>query len=311
MANGLGRGLGSLIPNKTQLNNSADSPDNSGDNTETSQKKHAIPVTNTGNANQLGDDKDRILKIPIEQIKVNPYQPRKHFSDAHIDELTESIKEYGIIQPLIVSREGDGYELIAGERRLRASKKLGLKAIPAILREAHEQEKLELALIENIQREDLNPMDLAHAYRRLIDEFNITQEVMAKRVSKSRPSITNTLRLLNLPDEIQDALVDGRITEGHAKYLLGLDSEVKQLSLFRKILHNKLSVKDTDNQAKAMGGTKAARIKINYEDKDKEFYLREFFGAKIEIKRKGKGGQIIIDFYSDEELKELIDKVRK
>lgn len=307
MSNGLGRGLGSLIPQKTQPNNS----DNDSNEQDASSKKQAIPVTNVNSMSSVSDDKDRVLKVSIEQIQVNPYQPRKYFSDTHINELMESIREYGIIQPLIVSKAENGYELIAGERRLRASTKLGLKEVPVIVREAHEQEKLELALIENIQRENLNPIDLAHAYRRLIDEFNITQEEMAKRVSKSRPSITNTLRLLNLPDEIQVALIEGRITEGHAKYLVGLDTEAKQMTLFRKILHNKLSVQDTNNQAKAMGGTKAARIKINYEDKDKEFALREFFGAKIEIKRRGKGGQIIIDFYSDEELGEIINKVKK
>jgi ParB family chromosome partitioning protein len=307
MSNGLGRGLGSLIPQKTQANNSNIGSGQS----DSAVRKQIIPVVNTKLISSEGNEKDRVLKIPIEKIKVNPYQPRKYFSEAHIDELVESIKEYGIIQPLIVSKSDSGYELIAGERRLRASTKLGLKEVPAILREAHEQEKLEIALIENIQREDLNPIDLAHAYRRLIDEFNITQDAMAKRVSKSRPSITNTLRLLTLPDEIQTALVEGKITEGHAKYLVGLDTDVKQLNLFRKIMHNNLSVKETDNQARAMGGTKAARIKINYEDKDKEFALREFFGAKIEIKRKGKGGQIIIDFYSDEELREIISKVKK
>ena len=168
--------------------------------------------------------------------------------------------------------------------------------MPVIVRDADEQEKLELALIENIQRENLNAIELAKAYRQLIDEFNLSQEEMAKRVSKARPSITNTLRLLSLPDEIQVAIIEGKITEGHAKYLMGLEDEDKQMMIFRKILHNNLTITDTSKEVRRIGGTKAARIKINYADKDKEFALREYFGTRAEIKRKGKGGQIIIFF---------------
>ena len=298
MANtGLGRGLGSLIPNKNDLN-----------------KTSANTAVNLGNKKistvSTASSEGSLLKVNVDLIKVNPFQPRKEFADTHLEELAQSIKEYGVIQPIIVTKKRDGYELIAGERRLRASKKAGLEKVPVIIREAGEQEKLEVALIENIQRENLNPIDLAHGYRRLIDEFNLTQENAAKRVGKSRPSVTNTLRLLNLPQEIQTALAEGRVTEGYAKYFIGLDSEEKQMNLFRKILHNDLTVSETNRQSKVMGGTKAARIKINYADKDKEFALREFFGAKVEVKRKGKGGQIIIDFYSEEELGEIIEKVK-
>lgn len=284
MTNGLGRGLGSLIPNKNI-------------------KAPAISEEGVKNDGQA-------IQIDIGNIIVNSFQPRKKFSDTGMDDLALSIKEYGVIQPLIVCPEKNGkYELIAGERRLRASKASGLKTVPVIIRKANDQEKLALALIENIQREDLNPIDLARAYQKLINEFNLTQEEVAKKLGKSRPAVANTLRMQRLPEEIQMALMDNRITEGHAKYLIGLDTEAKQMALFRKILHNDLSVSDTNNEAKHMGGTKAARIKINYTDKDKEFALREFFGAKIEIIRKGKGGQIIINFFSDEELQGIVAKI--
>ncbi|MEA3463960.1 MAG: ParB/RepB/Spo0J family partition protein [Patescibacteria group bacterium] len=290
MSNGLGRGLSSLIPKK--INKTTDRDD------------VAAGVAS-------GADKDKILQVDLENITINPMQPRRQFSDHQMDELAESIREYGIIQPLIANVSSDGaYELIAGERRLRAAKIIGLDKVPVIVRDAGKQEKLEVALIENIQRENLNSIELAKAYSKLIDEFNLTQEDVAKRVGKSRPVVANTLRMLNLPGEIQLALISGKITEGHAVYLLGLDTEAKQMNLFRKITRNDLSVSDTNKESKRMGGTKAARIKINYTDKDKEFALREFFSARVEIKRKGKGGQIIIDFFSDEELEEMVEKVR-
>ena len=286
--NSLGRGLSSLIPQKT-----------------TTGKDGQVKRILLANEN-----KDRVLQLDIDKINVNPFQPRKNFDENELNELVDSIKEYGIIQPLIVSQNGDSFELIAGERRLRAAKKMSLNKVPAIVRDANEQEKLEVALIENIQREQLNLIDTATAYHRLMGEFNLTQEEVARKVSKSRPSVANTLRLLNLPQEIQAALIEGKITDGHAKYLLGIEGEEKQMSLFRKILHNNLSVKDTNNEARRMGGTKAARIKINYADKDKEFALRQFFGTKVEVKRKGKGGQIVIEFFSEEELNGIISKVK-
>jgi ParB family chromosome partitioning protein len=283
----LGRGLGSLIPDKT-----------------------SIPVKSSLATQSKEDETGKIFNVEVDKIVANPEQPRTHFSEQGINDLVASIKEHGIIQPLVVTKKGSKYELIAGERRLRASKEAGIGKVPVIVREADEQTKLELALIENIQREDLNPIELATAYRRLINEFNLSQEAVAAQVGKSRPVITNTLRMLSLPDEIQMALVQDKITEGHAKYLLGLNNEEKQMMVYRKIIHNKLTVKDTDKVIKQMGGTKKARVKINYQDKDKEFAFREFFGAKVSIERKGKGGQIIIDFYSDDELGELVDKVK-
>lgn len=284
---GLGRGLGSLIPDKKS-------------------KKEPEHIGSMLRVN----DKNKILEVELEKIKVNPMQPRKKFTDTQLDELVDSIKEYGVIQPLVVSREGGDYELIAGERRFRASEKAGLKKVPVIVREVDDQEKLEVAIIENVQRENLNPIDLATAYRKMTDKFGMSQEEVAKKVGKSRPAVANTLRFLKLPEEIQLALIDGKISEGHGKYLAGIESEDKQMTLFRKIVRNQLSVADTSRVVRKLGGTKEARIKINYKDKDKEFALREFFGSKAEIRRKKKGGQITIDFFSDEELDEIIKKVK-
>jgi len=291
MSNGLGRGLSSLIP----------------------QKVNKVATTSSGDAviNVTSvDDKGRVLQLNPEQVGLNPMQPRKNFNEHQLNELVESIKQYGIIQPLIVTQKNGRYELIAGERRLRAAKILGLSAVPAIVRQADEQQKLELALVENLQREDLNSIETAIAYRKLIDEFNLSQEELAVRVSRSRPVITNTLRFLNLPEEIQRALIEGKITEGHAKVIVGLESEAQQFALYKKILLNKMTVDDSLKETRAMGGTKQARIKINYTDKDKEFAFRQFFGTKAEVKRKGKGGEIIIYFYSDEELGEIIQKIK-
>lgn len=307
MANGLGRGLGSLIPQKPV----AQTNDDVSEAKESPEIKKVAEVSQPEDISSSQNDKDKVLQVPVDQIDINPHQPRQKFSDHAIDELVESIKKYGVIQPLVASRKDDRFELIAGERRLRSSKKAGLETVPVIIRDLAEQEKLEVALIENVQRENLNPVETAVAYKRLVDEFNLTQEEVAKQIGKSRSSVTNTLRLLNLPEEIRLALIDDKITEGHAKYLVGLDSEARQIALFRKILHNNLSVRETSQESRRMGGTKAARIKINYEDKDKEFALREFFGTKAEIKRKGKGGKIIIDFYSNDELGEIIKKVKQ
>ena len=284
---GLGRGLSSLIPDKNNI-----------------KKTAALDDSGQGSGSQIFD-------VPLDKIKTNPHQPRVNFDGQSMDELVESIKEHGVIQPLIATKEGSGYELIAGERRLRASKLAGLATVPVVVRQAGEQAKLEMALIENIQRQDLDPIETARAYRRLIDEFNLSQENVAKQVGKSRSTVTNILRMLNLPDEIQIALINNKITEGHAKYLLGVENEEKQLNLLHKIVRNKMTITDTDKEIKRLGGTKLARIKINYEDKDKEFALREFFGARVEIRRKGKGGQVIIDFYNNDELNEIAQKVKK
>jgi ParB family chromosome partitioning protein len=290
MPHGLGRGLDSLIPKKTIIT------------------PPVSALSETGSALLLNDE-DRIVRVAPEKIAINPWQPRQHFSEAHLNELIESIREHGIIQPLIVTRKDDSsYELIAGERRLRSAKALGLKEVPVIIREVSEQKKLEFAIIENLQRENLNPLETAWAYQKLIDEFNISQEDAAKRVGKARSTVANCLRLLLLPDEIKNALADKKITEAHAKYLLGLDSEAKQINVFRKIVRNNMTVAETDREIKRLGGTKEARVK-DFADEDKEKKLAEILSTKVIIKRQGKSGKIIIDFYSEGELNAIIDKI--
>ena len=284
----LGRGLGSLIPQKIE-------------------KQAGDRVTP---AVSIVSDDDKIWHIDPSEIVPNSHQPRTDFNEAALKDLAASIKEYGVLQPIVVNKTAAGYELIAGERRWRAAKMAGLTTIPVIIRQADEQKKMELALIENIQREDLNPIELAMAYRRLADEFNLKSEELAKRVGKPSSSVINVMRFLNLPQEVQSALARGLISEGHAKIIVGLDSEVKQLELFHKVLANKITVEGTIIEVQKMGGTKKARIKENTGDVDRIAKLQEFFGAKITLRRKQRGGQIIIDFFDDEELAGILDKLK-
>lgn len=292
MPQGLGRGLGSLIPKKTVTY---------GQNPFRAEAGEEETV--------ILQDNDRILKISPNRIEINPHQPRTHFSETALNDLAESIKQHGIIQPLIVTKIGDRFELIAGERRLRSAKLIGLKEVPVIVREEKEQKKLELALIENLQRENLNSLETARAYQRLIDEFNITQEEAARKVGKARSSVANALRLLTLPLAIQEALAEGKISEAHAKYLLGLEGEAKQLNMLKKIIRQNMTVAETDKEIKRLGGTKAAKVK-DYFDKAKEEELGEYLSTKVEIKRQGRGGKIVIDFYSEEELGGIFKKIK-
>lgn len=285
MPSGLGRGLGSLIPKKTV-------------NYDPSSEEDVFVVD---------DSAEKLIRISPERINHNPYQPRQDFSQGSLDDLIESIRIHGIIQPLIVSRKDDRFELIAGERRLRSAVALGLKEVPVVVREADKQKKLELALIENLQRENLNPIETALAYRRLSDEFNISQEEVAKRVGKARSSIANALRLLNLPAEIRQAIAEKKLSEAHAKYLLGLEGEARQINVFRKILRNNLTVSETDKVIRGLGGTKAARLK-NPADQDREVRLGELLSTKVEIQRRGAKGKLIIDFNSEEELNGIMSR---
>lgn len=293
MAQGLGRGLGSLIPKKTMTY--GQNPFKSNFSTEESI------VLNDG---------DRILNISLDDISVNPQQPRSDFNEAALNDLAASIKEHGIISPLIVTKKVEGYELIAGERRLRAARIANLKKVPVIVREEGDQKKLELALIENLQRQNLNPLESALAYRRLMDEFNLTQEEASTKLGKARSSIANALRLLTLPSEIQAALAGGKISEAHAKYLLGLEGETKQINMLKKILRHNLSVLETSKEINRLGGTKAAKPK-DFFDKNKEEDLSSYLNTKVELKRTKRGGQIIINFYGDEDLGEILTKIKK
>jgi ParB family transcriptional regulator, chromosome partitioning protein len=293
MAYGLGRGLGSLIPQKIEKAKAVIKED------EYYSPASAVSASPGG-----------ILEVGVNEIDANPFQPRKSFSAVDISELADSIKSYGIIQPLIVTKTNGRYELIAGERRLRAAKVAGLNKVPVVVRDYDQQKKLEVALVENLQREDLNPIDTAAAYRQLMDDFNLSLEEAAKKVGKSRPQVSNTLRLLSLPEEIRRALSGGKLSEAHAIYLLGLDNEAKQLEVFRKILQNKWTVKETSKQLRALGGTKESRIKEDPTDRVREAAFRSFFGSKTEIKRANRGGKIIIDFYSDDDLVEMTKKIK-
>lgn len=288
---GLGRGLDSLIPKKINAQSYSDF----------NLTKHDTLM--------VDDSSERIIKVDPKKIKVNPYQPRKEFDPIALNDLINSIKEYGIIQPLIVSKKDGEYELVAGERRLRSSLELNLSEVPVIVRDFDDQKKLEIALIENLQRENLNPIESAIAYNQLINEFNLTQEDLAKRMGKSRSSVANILRFLSLPEEIKIALAKKQITEAHAKYLLGIEGEVKRLTIFRKIVYNNLSVRETNDLIKKSGGTKKAKITINGNDEGYIKSLQNCLNTKIDIKRSEKGGKIEILFYGNEDLGEIVKKI--
>lgn len=282
----LGTGLSSLIPNK--LNKQASAP---------------IIKNSFGGANQ-------VIKIPVENIIPNPSQPRYYFDGENLKELAQSIKEHGIIQPIIVTKINDQkYELISGERRWQASKLAGLKEIPAIVRLATIQQKLELALVENIQRHDLNPIEEARAYKRLHNEFNLTQEEVARRTGKSRSSIANTMRLLELPIEIQRGLIENKITEGHARAILGLPSPEKQRALYELILKNNLTVRAAENKVKEVTvHTHKRRISSQADPylRDLEDRIQQKLGTKVQIRKKGGNGKIVIDFFSQEEFEKIV-----
>lgn len=254
----------------------------------------------------------RILEVPINIIKANPWQPRQGLKDNDEDlgELVHSIKVHGILQPLIVTvTSGGNYELIAGERRLRAARLADLKLVPIIIRDAENQEKIELSLIENIQRKELNSIEQAVAFRRLDDEFNLTHEEIAKKIGKSRSVVTNMIRLLNLPNHIQQALIDGRITSAHAKLLVNLKPK-EQENLFRKILKEKITTGQTEREVRKIWQKEdISKLRKDIFLESKEERLREFLGTKVLIKKSGQRGQILIDFYSDEELSEIVNKI--
>ncbi len=284
---GLGRGLDSLIPKKKNISDYSDF---------SLGKKNSLSLADQG----------QIINLSPDKIKVNPRQPRQSFDPVSLNSLVESIKEHGIIQPLVVGPKEDYYELIAGERRWRAAIELKLEKVPVIIRDVDEQGKLELALIENIQREDLNPIESAIAYNQLINEFNLTQEELAKRLSKPRSSIANTLRFLSLPEEIKKALVEKRISEAHAKYISGLENEVKQLNIFRKIIYNNLSVKETDKLIKEACVSKKKKEVFSNNYSSQESALRRTLKTKVNIKKKNKEGKIEIIFYGSDDLNEIV-----
>lgn len=289
MAKGLGRGLGSLIPQSPPK-------------TKTQTKPQPTQE-------QVGDS---VLELPLTKIQPNPDQPRKHFDPHALEELTESIKEHGIIQPLVVSSPDTSgmHSLIAGERRLRAAETLGMKKVPAIVRDVKDHEQLALAIVENVQRSDLNPIEEAKAYERLMDEFNFTQEEVAKKMGKSRSGIANTLRLLELPDKVQDAVAAGKISMGHAKILASLESASEQADYAQKVLNQKMSVRELESATKKVRRIRPSKSQAFDPVREaQEEMLRERLGTKVQIKKSGEKGQINIHFYSLEELQRLLNEL--
>ena len=257
---------------------------------------------------------EQVQLLPIASISPNPQQPRKIFEEDQLEDLATSIKQHGIIQPLIViAAEGvDRYTLIAGERRLRAAKLAGLKEVPAIVRTASQQEQLEFAIIENVQREDLNPIERARAYQSLADQFSLTHEDIAQRVGKSRATVTNTLRLLNLPVVVQQTLQSGEISEGHARSLLALPSARAMEAALDSILSLGLNVRQTELLVSKLSGKAPTSKKVttrSAEAEDLENRLRQFFHTKVMLSRGKRGGTISISFYSDEELNAILDRL--
>ncbi len=290
----LGKGLSSLIPNKKMV---SEAP------TSVNETIHVQPLA----VNNAGTQ-----KISLQLIEPNKDQPRQKFDDTSLAELVSSIKVHGILQPLVVSPlPGGRYQLVVGERRWRAAKQLELAEVPAIVRPVDEQQKLELALIENIQRQDLNPLEEAAAYRRLQSEFNLTQEQVAKQVGKSRPQVANIERLLSLPATIQQALRDGRITVGHAKVILSLPTAVEQEKFFASILREGLPVHLAEVKAQGIRVRSHQRTKVSGspELRALEQELQNKLGTKVRIKGTTQRGLIEIVYYASEELREIIRKM--
>ncbi|HAZ29067.1 MAG TPA: hypothetical protein DCY48_04845 [Candidatus Magasanikbacteria bacterium] len=254
---------------------------------------------------------DRIWHIPLSEIVPNAEQPRKIFSHQELEDLTASIRAHGVLQPIIVTEKADGgYELVAGERRLRASQIAGLSTIPCLVRTATQKEKLELALIENIQRQNLNPIEEAFAYQRLMDEFGLTQQEVADQVGKSRSAVANIVRLLDLPDEIQKALVDGKLAMGKARALLSLKSEKEQRSVFKSMMGEAMSVRDVE-RAVAQKGAPSRKGSVRRDPNiiAQEQLIEDRFGTRVHITQKGEQGTITIEYYSRPELKRLIEEL--
>jgi ParB family chromosome partitioning protein len=258
---------------------------------------------------------EKIIYVPIEQIRPSPFQPREVFDNQNIEELAQSIKEKGIIQPLLVRRKGDHYELIAGERRLRASNMLDLKELPIIIKDVDDLDSLEMALIENIQRQDLNPIEEAHAFQYLIEKFQVTQEKISVVLGKARVSITNTLRLLKLPSEIQEEIKKGRISFAHGKALLEIEDENMQRKLAHEIISKGLSVQELENLIKMH---RPRGVKQRARPSSKEPYiavleeeLQHLLATKVRISKRKKRGHIFIEFYSPEELERIVNILRR
>jgi len=291
---GLGRGLSSLIPQKKKINEPKNDFNYFGDDPAVGPKNSA----------------KSILEVDILSVLPNPHQPRINFDEEKLKELAASIKMHGILQPIVVAQKGNNYEIIAGERRLQAAKLAELKTVPVITREVSDQDKLELAIIENIQRHDLNPVEEGQSYLKLMEEFGLSQEAVAQKVGKSRSAVANKIRLLTLPSEIKKSLIQGKITEGHAKAILALENPEKQRALFELIIKNNLTVRQTESKSQEVS-VKAHKRITNRDPRLQEIenQLTGNLGTKVKIISSKKGGKIMIEYYSDEELGNLVAKI--
>lgn len=284
----LGRGLGSLISNR-----------------------QVPPINNSPGTTNLPQAHEGVHKVPLADVRTNPSQPRLSIAQEGLDELIASVKAHGILQPLVVMRTNGGYEIIAGERRYQAAKAAGLTTLPVVIRDVSKQQQLELALVENLQREDLNPLEEAKAYQRLVDEFNATQEQIAKQVGKSRSYVANSLRLRNLPESAKQAILQGTLSAGHAKLLLSVDDPSEQKKLLEEMLRQHLSVRASEALLRIRHSSKRAKRQAAGDPdlRANELALQQALGTKVAIHTNKDGGTITVTFYSREELNALIQQL--
>lgn len=333
--NGLGKGLDSLIPDKNSKSGKNESKsdkvlkkemnyseeEKKSNSINPGQKEHQKRDAKTDlslneeekSVNSEGENKGELF-LNINEVEPNRSQPRKEFDEDALLELADSIKQYGVLQPLIVQKKKGYYEIIAGERRWRAAKLAGLKEVPVIIKEYTKQEIVEISLIENIQRENLNPIEEAMAFKRLLEEFNLKQDEVAERVSKSRTAVTNSMRLLKLDDKVQQMIIDDMISTGHARALLAVDNKEQQYNLATKIFDEKLSVRETEKLVKSLKNTKKPVVKEKIEHvfiyDDIVEKMKNIMGTKVNINAKADGkGRIEIEYYSKEELERIYDLI--
>lgn len=292
---GLGKGLDSLIPTNVMME---------------SEVKHATVST----ASSPEEEKDGTLMVKLSKVEPNREQPRKNFDEDSLQELAESLKQFGMLQPILVQNRGDYYEIIAGERRWRAAKIAGLKEVPVIVRELTDQEIVEISLIENIQREDLNPIEEAQAYKRLLTEFHLKQDEVAERVSKSRTAVTNSMRLLKLCDEVQKMVVDDMISTGHARALISIEDPEEQYLIAQKIFDEKLSVREVEKLVKdlhkppKLPKEENKTLQAIYQEISER--LKQSLSTKVSVSAKQNGaGKIEIEFYNHEDLERLLERI--
>lgn len=307
---GLGRGLASLIPTEVQ-ESSTDYPGTNGSKSKKQSGKNNSPEA----VKEVVKEVEKTLKIT--ELEPNSNQPRKFFEEDPLQELSDSIKEFGVIQPIVVTPKDGYYEIIAGERRWRAARMAGLKEVPVIIRDYTEQEIVEISLIENIQRENLNPIEEALAYQRLIQEFSLKQDEVADRVSKSRTAITNSMRLLKLCEPVQQMVIEDKLSSGHARALIAIEDSDLQYETACKVFDESLSVRQTEALVKKLNASpkpkrEAEEIDYKYLYTDTEERLKEILGSKVTIKAKSnEKGKIEIEYYSSEELEGLVDKLKE